>query len=500
MSKYLIKILAVCAFVVLLPLAIVATALGVTESSACTLNLFISGNNNANASAKVLINSEESTKFTAVKNSQVELTFESEGYYFIGWFNGTKDTFKPESDPVSKDARFTYTIADVNSNLTAVCVEKTYNIRFKGFESFNGTFVYGQNLPQAPAGSESESTFIGWTVENESGFFNTATFNASSADASAVTINVEPVFSDEKIVTYYDVNDNVIETKHYNEEQFANFTLKTAEELSANITHGYRLAGFVSKDDGTVIDEVFIANLINKDFSTAPLNIKLVEEIGTFKMNVKFHASSDEVKELQCRIDVDGVTGADQFTRTGYTFKGIKVGDVIYTKSGNDFVNADETTLSSVIIDGSTEGVAVWEFGNEADNVKATSNSINVIFTANAGRNESDITIGVVGIDESGNKTAIRETSKIIEFSDDADGIKLEDKIFEKLLGYNSYAEYAGKDSVGKTVTLKEVSFEKNGGVENALPLDKDETFLTLAQKASGAWEGSGIRITFIFG
>lgn len=492
MSKYLIKILAVCAFVVLLPLAIVATALGVTESSACTLNLFISGNVNANASAKVLIDGKESVKFTAVKNSQVELTFESEGYYFLGWFEGTKETFKPESDPISKDARFTYTIENINSNLTAVCLEKTYNITFKNYESLNGVFVYGQSLPQAPVGSESESTFIGWTLESESGIFNNATFSASSKDAFAVNITLEPVFSDEKIVTYFDVNDNVIETKHFNKEQFNSFKLKTAEELSAYITKGYTLAGFVSKDDGTMIDDAFIANLISKDFSTAPLNIKLVEEIATFKMNVKFHESSDVFKELECRIDVEGLTGADQFTRGGYSFAGIKVGDAIYKKVENDFVNSDGIALSSVIFDGATEGVAVWDFSVWSQENQEQIN-IPMTITSEAYDKDGEV-IRVKGIKD-GNKEVIFNNSKISSIGDQADKIQLEDKIVDVLLNYDSF-----ENIDGEAVELKSIRVSLKGGMNAIVISDKDATYLDLARVINeGKWIDKDILITFIF-
>ena len=94
MSKYLIKILSICAFVVLLPLIITATALTVTETRAFSLSVDISGNTNERYSASVLINDKEENKFTSIKNTNVELTFVADAYDFIGWFKGSKTPLK----------------------------------------------------------------------------------------------------------------------------------------------------------------------------------------------------------------------------------------------------------------------------------------------------------------------------------------------------------------------------------------------------------------------
>ncbi len=241
-----------------------------------------------------------------------------------------------------------------------------------------------------------------------------------------------------------------------------------------------------------MIDDAFIANLISKDFSTAPLNIKLVEEIATFKMNVKFHESSDIIKELECRIDVEGLTGADQFTREGYSFAGIKVGDAIYKKAENDFVNSDGIALSSVIFDGATEGVAVWDFSVWTP---ANQEQINIPMTITSEAYDKDgEVIRVKGIKD-GNKEVIFNNSKISSIGDQADKIQLEDKIIDVLLNYDSF-----ENVDGEAVELTGIRVSLNGGMNATVISDKDATYLDLARVIKeGNWIDEDILITFIF-
>ena len=194
MSKYLIKILSICAFVVLLPLIITATALTVTETRAFSLSVDISGNTNERYSASVLINDKEENKFTSIKNTNVELTFVADAYDFIGWFKGSKNTFKEDDAPISKENKFTYNLTE-NSYLTAVCKEKVFTVKYKGTDYEGNTLViddqtlnYGAELVFSD-----NSDFAGWKIVGDAS--NKIYKNAEFANyAGGTEIEVEAVW------------------------------------------------------------------------------------------------------------------------------------------------------------------------------------------------------------------------------------------------------------------------------------------------------------------
>ena len=286
MSKYLIKILAICAFVMLLPLAAVATSLAVVGTREYTLRVDIAGDTNTSASANVLINGQDMDSITVVAGTTVELSFENTGYDFLGWYEGTAGTYKPDAEPISNQARFSLKITD-NTDLTAVCISQQYTVNYTGFKedgvteiSYSKDYKYGDALDiPTKANEDSIAEFVGWRVVGGTETYTSATFPQSGV------VTVLAVWSDTKIVTYYDAQGQVISSssKYYNSETIGSFNLMSASDAENYVSDGHHFVRFKYLESNVEInaDEV---ERIKNNFNTAPLNIQIVEEADAYNL------------------------------------------------------------------------------------------------------------------------------------------------------------------------------------------------------------------------
>lgn len=134
MSKYLIKILSICAFVIVLPLAILGTALCVTETRDYTLSLYMVGNeSDGAASARLLIDGEEKegNKVTVRKNTMVTIECDIQGYDFDAWYLGTAENHPNKlagSDGKTQMQLKVISNIDLTAQLTQV--DFTINVKF----------------------------------------------------------------------------------------------------------------------------------------------------------------------------------------------------------------------------------------------------------------------------------------------------------------------------------------------------------------------------------
>ena len=101
MSKHLIKILSICALVVLVPLIVVGSAITVTQAAPATLTIYQGGNDGQYAgkssTISILIDGvpqvdgqgQPVSTITVKKHSTVAVHYEGTGYEFAGWYDGT---------------------------------------------------------------------------------------------------------------------------------------------------------------------------------------------------------------------------------------------------------------------------------------------------------------------------------------------------------------------------------------------------------------------------
>lgn len=197
MSKQLIKILVICAVVVLCPLVIVAVALLSTEAVGCSLTINGAGIEKVGETdfggkssiVKIMINGQEqqSNEVEVTKNDEVTVTFEGVGYDFVGWYNGNYNEINFESDEkLSDQTSYTFKITK-NTVLTAVRNVKTYNVSYKGnFDDENTPIAtqgktYAYNEPLAVENAVNEKNVL-------AGWYN---MNGESAGATTKVANFE---------------------------------------------------------------------------------------------------------------------------------------------------------------------------------------------------------------------------------------------------------------------------------------------------------------------
>ena len=353
MSKYLIKILAICAFVMLLPLAAVATTLAVVSTREFTLKVDIAGDTNTNASANVLINGQDVDKISVVYGTTVVLSFENVGYDFVGWFEGTAYTYDPESKPVSEQTRFSLKVTD-NMDLTAVCISKQYTVNYTGFKEDGTTpisesvdnYKYGDELiTPSKANADSIQDFLGWKMIGSTELYKQATFPESGV------VEVVAVWSGTKTVSYYNADGDVISSKYYNSETITDLSLMDLAEAQQYASEGYHVVGYKHRESGVEIDEAELERIKN-NFDTTALDIQLVEEINEYALTFKGFVEADKED-----VAYNGTYEFDQplptTERTG--FKGWKIeGD----ETDTTFVAANFATYphnSDITL------VAVWE-------------------------------------------------------------------------------------------------------------------------------------------
>ena len=134
----------------------------------------------------------------------------------------------------------------------------TYNISYTGYLE-DGTTEIDQKdqvnyqdalmIPEK-ANAESQASFKGWRIEGDQSdnVYTTADFvRGHNADVTLVA-----VWDNALVVRYYN-GDEVVSTQEYNEKTFANFQLKTKDELLAlagAINQGYDFVKFTNKDTG----------------------------------------------------------------------------------------------------------------------------------------------------------------------------------------------------------------------------------------------------------
>ncbi len=193
MSKYLVKILSICALVVLLAVTIVGSAICVTEAVGCTLTVVnaseIVEEEGVDAESNVAIfvdgKKQEKNSIHLSKYTEVEVVYTGveNGYKFEGWYEGNYDLSKDKK--VSDKTSYKFEVKK-NTKLSAVANLRRIPVTFEGEEADgspvkteSGEYYYGQELPKLS--NSEDKYFQGWKVATEeempsAQIFNYATF------------------------------------------------------------------------------------------------------------------------------------------------------------------------------------------------------------------------------------------------------------------------------------------------------------------------------------
>lgn len=383
MSKLLVKILSVCAFVVLIPLIVVGSALCVTEARAVTLTIYQAGTERPETVSGLDVTSPDLaiyiddvkqvdsdgnalTSVTVQKNTEVEVRLENyAAYTFAGWYKGNIQDPTSVGEASFTGAEYTFTIRG-NTALTAIRNIKTYNITYSGaydngdpmdIDPANTTVYYNQAL--ASIAGKAGAEFGGWYISNISDSTDSQpTMYANWSEVTGVENSyvLNPYWSNMMTFEYYDSDRTTLIAREYvSEANLSGYQLIAADDsrVTQALTSGYTFAGWVD-ESGLPVD------LSQVEFTPSAYKIYLSENIIDYTVNVKFNAISDQIDTISYNVR-DGF-GLYNVQRDGYTFVGFEYNGITYTASGNDYVSGN-ASLGNVVVNASESITitAVWD-------------------------------------------------------------------------------------------------------------------------------------------
>ncbi len=371
MTKYLMKIISICSFIVLIPIIIVGVALSAVGSTLFNVEAFASGVKEGVAYS-ITIGEEKSDKVaqTSAKfmnGTSVNINFVSDGYKFLGWAFGDLATFKADQiiDGTNGNPSYTFDLSE-NTKLTAVVEVKNYTLSFNAVNDENQSvdletknFAYGEDLTDLITPVNPSNKLLGWRIVGgeDQTIYEKATFADDSIDYI-----LEPVWSiREKVIFYTYDNGKEISSSYMTKDQLAGFKFPdaTSGSFATAIGNGYEFDGWCNEIGEALTEAQVQATEFNpKDI--VKIYVKRVAK--SYTLNV-------EVRQGQPTLAVEYKQGEGykltnlEKARKFYTLTGLEYNGVVYNKVENDFVSQDNTKLSDVFTTGSTtvNGVkALW--------------------------------------------------------------------------------------------------------------------------------------------
>ena len=463
MSKYLIKILSICAFVVLLPLIILGSALCVTEATVCTLTI-ADGGNNGNGSGMtsnvaIYIDNElvEGKSVTVQKHTEITVTWEGTGYDFAGWYNGNYQEINFESaKPLETETSYTFYLRG-NTTLTAVRDVMHYTINYAGTLSDGTTEVstvidpttkeydYGQPLETLEDGADG-ATFDGWYVEGLADAIGTKVANFAASGEYTVV----PAWSNQMIITYKagkEAGSATIAQHRVTQASLLSYSLLASdnEDVARYIPAGYAFDAWTNVNDVVLTDGTSIEFQVGTEYV-----VYLRTEVIDYTLNVKYNALSEQVDTLTYNV-VDGFGSYATDGRKGYTLSGFNYNGTLYSYNTdtNDYVN-NGVSLGTILTQGDAQTidvVAVWD---------CIYPNVTIYYEGlyNYGSYEDYIFVG------SENNYEVWGGQLDVAFVDEEGGYDTSDNLTEVLSGLNFYEGHLADDL--ETMEYNPVTFNGN--------------------------------------
>ena len=278
MNKNLAKIITICVLAVVIPVAVIVTAVCLSSAVEYSLTLAVKGFVENAGEYTITVNGEnyeEPVKFLKNKDITVELT--STGYNFEGWYNG--ESISEADEAVSETAKYTFKLTG-NTTLTAVVDLIKFNVSYDGADA---EVAYGSSLKAMPALDANNYAFAGWYYTDASGDHMVN----SSAELANVTANEDGKIElhAKKIATYKVSYDGVPAEGRLLEGA----NLAGAEK--AVLANGEKFVSW--KRDETVVTKANFGGVPNAD--NAP--IALVSNKEAVKYTVIYNYATPETAE-----------------------------------------------------------------------------------------------------------------------------------------------------------------------------------------------------------
>lgn len=166
MSKKLLKILAICIFVTLIPVAVVAIALAATLSAPYTIAVEFKGTDAAleatyPAAANISVNDKlkDGNSVGVKMDDKITITLADGAYEVVGFYAGNAESVTADSEKLT-DSLTSYSFNATDSATITIWVEaKSFNITYTEESVTGGTMTYGSELATID-----RVDFVGWTV------------------------------------------------------------------------------------------------------------------------------------------------------------------------------------------------------------------------------------------------------------------------------------------------------------------------------------------------
>ncbi len=304
MTNRLAKILLICAIVVCVPLFIAGTTLAVYYSKNASLNIAVYIDNvgeqygdtetpTITSSAKSVVYNEEDGTYTLTNChvQNISVSFNSTGYEFIGWFEGTYEEYsialsgEEEISYLTNTAVLNTTTANYE-NLTAVFNVLTYTVEYSdgngdAITDLDGSYYYDYNQSLEIVSVESGYVFVGWVIDGDESetIYTRATFPASYSDSNnSDNVKLKAKIEEEKEYTieFYDANNSIISSERFRP---SNAGVVTVPNLDSYEKTGYTVYWVYDNGDEVVIFNEITSEMITQNYSTGIIKIYLKEEL-----------------------------------------------------------------------------------------------------------------------------------------------------------------------------------------------------------------------------
>lgn len=343
MSRKLLKILAICIFVTLIPVAIVGIAMAATLSAPFTVTVQLKGEveslseYNKSLTLSVNNNQKNSLSVGVKSDDKVTISFEGEAYDVKGFYEGGATAVNEESKPLaSKVSSYTFNV-NGDRTISVWIGPKTFNITFEGNET-TSVLTYGDELSII----EDDAEFRGWTIKTAPAgvTINDTVYNYATFPVTG-DYTLSPSYA-KYMEFHYFVGDEEVAVEKVEKSNYGDYQFLTADDIKDKVDAGYSFVGWAESADSLK----GISQL--PEFTVGSYNVYAMLDLITYNVDVKFKGNSNQIDQLS--FDVEN--GFEQYiSRPNYTLVGFDYNGVEFTinEGKTDYTNSEKGNLSLVI-------------------------------------------------------------------------------------------------------------------------------------------------------
>lgn len=399
MSNKLAKVLLICALVVCIPLFVAGTVLAVYFSMNASTNVAIYVNNVGSqygdlknpvikSSGRVTNNlDDEDAKYDVytITNSHLKTTnieFQTDGYNFVGWFNGDYDAYvKALADataetPVeyfSTENMLSVKTADYQ-NLTAVFAVKTFAVSYN-YDSDPDNDGSGEGTTTVPEGGSAsydygaplpvladtyKNHFLGWSVNGGEEIYTSAMFNGIEGEIVLNAVWQEyPEFSYSISYDYSNWNADLEEGEDPVETSVVAITTKL-DEIQLPSLDAYQKEGktaYWGDENGNEVTAI-TTEMLNNYAETKVVPLKVYYQDITYSINVVTPVNVSFVGETNVEVAYSNLDSylTEVFKATNWShnlykntwdFKGLKFNETVYANTTEDMGKLKNAIISA---------------------------------------------------------------------------------------------------------------------------------------------------------